>query len=118
MQIAQDARHNCKRYALGSQWCVSFFSPSHSPSITVDLVGIGLGPRNSFAPVREGKTSRVIENTENTQTTPFVVTFPKHRERLVSLPVKRQAVVNSANTVFALKLLMDQKFQVEDMTHR
>ncbi|KNZ74929.1 Heat shock 70 kDa protein [Termitomyces sp. J132] len=58
----------------------------------------------------EGKSSRVIENAEGARTTPSVVAFTKHGERLVGLPAKRQAVVNSANTVFAFKRLIGRKF--------
>lgn len=56
----------------------------------------------------EGQTARVIENAEGARTTPSVVAFTKH-ERLVGLPAKRQAVVNSANTVFAFKRLIGRK---------
>ena len=69
----------------------------------------------------EGKTSRVIENSEGARTTPSVVAFTKHGERLVGLPAKRQAVVNSANTVFAFKRLIGRQFKdaevKEDMKH-
>ena len=34
----------------------------------------------------EDKTSRVIENLEGAQTTPSIVVFTKHGERLVDLP--------------------------------
>jgi molecular chaperone DnaK len=69
----------------------------------------------------EGKTSRVIENAEGARTTPSVVAFTKHGERLVGLPAKRQAVVNSTNTVFAFKRLIGRQFKdaevKEDMKH-
>lgn len=69
----------------------------------------------------EGKTSRVIENAEGARTTPSVVAFTKHGERLVGLPAKRQAVVNSVNTVFAFKRLIGRKFTdkevKDDMKH-
>ena len=58
----------------------------------------------------EGKTAKVIENSEGARTTPSVVAFTKHGERLVGLPAKRQAVVNSANTVFAFKRLIGRQF--------
>jgi molecular chaperone DnaK len=41
----------------------------------------------------EGKTSRVIENSEGARTTPSVVAFTKHGELFVGLPAKRQVVV-------------------------
>jgi molecular chaperone DnaK (HSP70) len=69
----------------------------------------------------EGKTSRVIENSEGARTTPSVVAFTKHGERLVGLPAKRQAVVNPTNTVFAFKRLIGRQFKdkevQEDMAH-
>jgi len=85
------------------------------------VVGIDLGTTNSCVSVMEGKTSRVIENSEGARTTPSVVAFTKHGERLVGLPAKRQAVVNSQNTVFAFKRLIGRQFSdkevKEDMKH-
>jgi molecular chaperone DnaK len=52
--------------------------------------------------VIEGKTLHVIKNSEGAQTMPFMTMFTKHGECLVGLPARRQAVVNSQNTVFAL----------------
>lgn len=75
------------------------------------VVGIDLGTTNSCVSVMEGKTSRVIENSEGARTTPSVVAFAKHGERLVGLPAKRQAVVNSHNTVFAFKRLIGRQFK-------
>ena len=69
----------------------------------------------------EGQTAKVIENAEGARTTPSVVAFTKHGERLVGLPAKRQAVVNSSNTVFAFKRLIGRKFSdkevQDDMKH-
>lgn len=85
------------------------------------VVGIDLGTTNSCVSVMQGKDSLVIENAEGVRTTPSVVAFTKHGERLVGLPAKRQAVVNSANTVYAFKRLIgrmykDQEVQ-DDMKH-
>ena len=74
------------------------------------VVGIDLGTTNSCVAVMEGKTAKVIENAEGARTTPSVVAFTKHGERLVGLPAKRQAVVNSSNTVFAFKRLIGRQF--------
>ena len=63
----------------------------------------------------EGKTAKVIENSEGARTTPSVVAFTKHGERLVGLPAKRQAVVNSANTVFAFKRLIGRKYSDKEV---
>jgi molecular chaperone DnaK len=69
----------------------------------------------------EGKASKVIENSEGARTTPSIVAFTKHGERLVGLPAKRQAIVNASNTVFAFKRLIGRKFQdpevQSDMKH-
>jgi molecular chaperone DnaK (HSP70) len=69
----------------------------------------------------EGKTAKVIENAEGARTTPSIVAFTKHGERLVGLPAKRQAIVNSQNTVFAFKRLIGRKFSdpevQSDMRH-
>ncbi|KAF7792756.1 hypothetical protein EIP86_003854 [Pleurotus ostreatoroseus] len=85
------------------------------------VVGIDLGTTNSCVSIMEGQTARVIENSEGARTTPSVVAFTKHGERLCGLPAKRQAVVNSANTVFAFKRLIGRKFTdaevKEDMKH-
>ncbi|KAF8119413.1 heat shock protein 70 family [Boletus edulis] len=85
------------------------------------VVGIDLGTTNSCVSVMEGKSSRVIENSEGARTTPSVVAFTKHGERLVGLPAKRQAVVNSSNTVFGFKRLIGRQFKdvevQEDMKH-
>lgn len=90
-------------------------------SSTGPVVGIDLGTTNSCVAIMEGKTARVIENAEGARTTPSVVAFTKHGERLVGLPAKRQAVVNSTNTVSAFKRLIGRQFKdkevQEDMRH-
>ena len=65
--------------------------------------------------IMEGKTARVIENAEGARTTPSVVAFTKHGERLVGLPAKRQAVVNSSNTVFAFKRLIGRQYNDKEV---
>ncbi|KAI0653524.1 heat shock protein [Cubamyces menziesii] len=101
---------------------VNGFDPTVSDTYAPGpVVGIDLGTTNSCVAVMEGKTAKVIENAEGARTTPSVVAFTKHGERLVGLPAKRQAVVNSANTVFAFKRLIGRKFGdpevKEDMKH-
>lgn len=85
------------------------------------VIGIDLGTTNSCVAMMEGQTARVIENAEGARTTPSVVAFTKHAERLIGLPAKRQAVVNSANTVFAFKRLIGRQFKdkevQDDMRH-
>jgi molecular chaperone DnaK len=63
----------------------------------------------------QGKDSVVIENAEGQRTTPSVVAFTKHGERLVGLPAKRQAVVNPTNTVFAFKRLIGRQFKDKEV---
>ncbi|RDB25126.1 Heat shock protein [Hypsizygus marmoreus] len=99
----------------------SLIARNMNSKVNGPVIGIDLGTTNSCVSVMEGKTSRVIENAEGARTTPSVVAFTKHGERLVGLPAKRQAVVNSANTVFAFKRLIGRKFTdkevKEDMKH-
>jgi molecular chaperone DnaK len=57
----------------------------------------------------EGKSSKVIENTEGARTTPSVVAY-SDSEILVGAPAKRQAVSNSKNTIFAAKRLIGRTF--------
>ena len=63
----------------------------------------------------EGKTPRVIENAEGNRTTPSVVAFTKHGERLTGPPAKRQAVVNAQNTVFGFKRLIGRQFKDKEV---
>ncbi|KAG6899840.1 hypothetical protein C0993_006358 [Termitomyces sp. T159_Od127] len=93
----------------------SLFARNMNSKVNGPVIGIDLGTTNSCVSVMEGKSSRVIENAEGARTTPSVVAFTKHGERLVGLPAKRQAVVNSANTVFAFKRLIGRKFSDKEV---
>ncbi|KAG6332276.1 hypothetical protein ID866_6816 [Astraeus odoratus] len=99
----------------------SLIARNMNSKVTGPVVGIDLGTTNSCVSVMEGKQARVIENSEGARTTPSVVAFTKHGERLVGLPAKRQAVVNPTNTVFAFKRLVGRKFKdpevQEDIKH-
>ena len=75
------------------------------------VIGIDLGTTNSCVAIMEGKTPRVIENSEGSRTTPSVVAFSKESELLVGQPAKRQAVVNPENTFFATKRLIGRTFE-------
>ncbi|KAL4439475.1 hypothetical protein ABPG77_008804 [Micractinium sp. CCAP 211/92] len=75
-----------------------------------EVIGIDLGTTNSCVAVMDGKTPKVIENAEGQRTTPSVVAFTDKGERLVGLPAKRQAVTNSANTVYATKRLIGRMY--------
>ncbi|PLB34956.1 Hsp70 family protein [Aspergillus candidus] len=74
------------------------------------VIGIDLGTTNSAVAIMEGKTPKIIENTEGARTTPSVVGFAQDGERLVGIAAKRQAVVNPENTLFATKRLIGRKF--------
>ena len=84
---------------------------AHDILLQGPVIGIDLGTTNSCVSVMEGQQARVIENSEGARTTPSVIAFTKHGERLVGLPAKRQAVVNPSNTVFAFKRLIGRKFK-------
>ena len=73
------------------------------------IIGIDLGTTNSCVALMEGKSSKVIENTEGSRTTPSVVAY-SDSEILVGAPAKRQAVSNSKNTIFAAKRLIGRTF--------
>lgn len=74
------------------------------------IIGIDLGTTNSCVSVVEGTTSKVIENSEGTRTTPSVVAYIDDGEILVGAAAKRQAVTNPKNTIFAVKRLIGRKF--------
>jgi molecular chaperone DnaK len=72
------------------------------------VIGIDLGTTNSVVVVMEGKTPKVIFNSEGASTTPSVVAFAD-KERLVGRLAKNQAVTNPANTIFSIKRLIGRK---------
>jgi len=74
-------------------------------------IGIDLGTTNSCVAVMEGKTPKVIENSEGMRTTPSMVAFSGDGERLVGQAAKRQAVTNPENTLFAIKRLIGRTFE-------
>ena len=74
------------------------------------IIGIDLGTTNSCVAVMEGKTPKVIENSEGSRTTPSMVAFTGEGERLVGQSAKRQAVTNPENTLFAIKRLIGRTF--------
>ncbi len=75
------------------------------------IIGIDLGTTNSVVAVMEGGNATVVPNAEGNRTTPSVVAFSKSGERLVGITAKRQAVVNSENTVYSVKRLMGRRFE-------
>lgn len=74
------------------------------------VIGIDLGTTNSCVAVMEGKTAKVIENSEGARTTPSMVAFTENGEILVGQAAKRQAVTNPENTLFAIKRLIGRKY--------
>src|SRR3974390_2389770 len=84
----------------------------HSPARRMaKVLGIDLGTTNSCMAVMEGGEPVVIPNAEGGRTTPSVVAFTKSGERLVGQAAKRQAVVNSRNTVYSIKRFMGRKYE-------
>jgi molecular chaperone DnaK len=84
------------------------------------IIGIDLGTTNSCVAVAEttatGKLEvRIIPNAEGARTTPSIVAVSSMGDRLVGQTAKRQAVTNAANTVYAVKRLMGQKFKQSDV---
>jgi len=74
------------------------------------VIGIDLGTTNSCVAIMEGKTPKVIENSEGDRTTPSTLAFTKDGEVLVGQPAKRQAVTNPQNTLFAVKRLIGRRY--------
>ena len=75
------------------------------------IIGIDLGTTNSVAAVMEGGEPVVIPSAEGSRLFPSVVAVnPKTGERLVGQVAKRQAVINSHNTVFSVKRFMGRKY--------
>src|SRR5687767_4686142 len=72
-------------------------------------IGIDLGTTNCCVAVLEGGAVQIVPNKEGGRTTPTVVGFTDKGERLVGQIAKRQAVTNSANTVYAVKRLIGRK---------
>jgi len=81
-----------------------------SETVKGQVIGIDLGTTNSCVAVMEGKTAKVIENSEGARTTPSVVAFTGDGERLIGMPARRQAVTNAANTLSATKRLIGRRF--------
>ena len=85
------------------------------------VIGIDLGTTNSCVAVVETTGAanrievRIIPNSEGARTTPSVVGFPASGERLIGQAAKRQAVTNSANTVYAVKRLMGRKYDTPEV---
>ncbi|KAH3788920.1 heat shock protein hsp-6-like [Dreissena polymorpha] len=92
-----------------------------SEKVKGHVIGIDLGTTNSCVAIMEGKTGKVLENSEGARTTPSVIAFTKEGERLVGMPAKRQAVTNATNTFHATKRLIGRRYEdkevQKDMKH-
>jgi molecular chaperone DnaK len=73
------------------------------------IVGIDLGTTNSVVAVMEGGAPTVITSAEGSRLVPSVVAFTKTGERLVGQTAKRQAVINSENTIYSIKRFMGRR---------
>ncbi|GEQ67251.1 hypothetical protein JCM33374_g915 [Metschnikowia sp. JCM 33374] len=102
------ARNSCQNAAKR-------FVRHQSTAPSGPVIGIDLGTTNSAVAVMEGKTPKIIENSEGGRTTPSIVAFTKEGERLVGIPAKRQAVVNPENTLFATKRLIGRRFEDKEV---
>ncbi|MFW6082451.1 MAG: molecular chaperone DnaK [Chloroflexota bacterium] len=74
------------------------------------IIGIDLGTTNSVASVMEGGEPTVITTSEGGRLCPSIVAFNDRGERLVGQVAKRQAIVNSQNTIFSIKRLMGRRY--------
>jgi len=74
------------------------------------IIGIDLGTTNSAVAVMEGSQPTVITTAEGARLCPSQVAFNKNGERLVGQTAKRQAVVNSQNTIYSIKRFMGRRF--------
>ncbi len=75
------------------------------------IIGIDLGTTNSVVAVMEAGDPVVISSAEGGRLVPSVVAFTKSGERLVGQTAKRQAVVNSDNTVYSIKRFMGRRWE-------
>lgn len=74
------------------------------------IIGIDLGTTNSVVAVMEGGDPTVINTSEGGRLCPSVVAFSKNGERMVGQTAKRQAVINSENTVYSIKRFMGRRY--------
>ena len=82
------------------------------------IVGIDLGTTNSVIALMEGGQPTVIVNAEGSRTTPSVVAFQKTGERLVGQLARRQAVLNSENTVASVKRFIGRRYDEVEQERR
>ncbi|KAJ7507603.1 hypothetical protein B0H11DRAFT_2313758 [Mycena galericulata] len=74
----------CAGPGVASRSILDELHPRPRKSAVRPVVGIDLGTTNSCVLMMKGETFRVTENAEGARTTPSVVAFAKHAERLVA----------------------------------
>ncbi len=79
------------------------------------VIGIDLGTTNSCVAFVDNGEPVVIPNAEGSRTTPSVVSFGADGDRRVGNVAKRQAETNKENTVFAVKRLMGQEYDADEV---
>ena len=82
------------------------------------IVGIDLGTTNSVVAVMEGGSPTVIPTAEGSRLLPSVVAFLKNGERAVGQTAKRQAVVNSENTLYSVKRLIGRRYSETEIERK
>ena len=82
------------------------------------IIGIDLGTTNSVVSVMEGGQPTVISTAEGGRLCPSVVAFNKNGERLVGQTAKRQAVVNSENTIYSIKRFIGRHFEETEVERK
>ncbi len=82
------------------------------------IIGIDLGTTNSVVAVMEGGQPTVISTAEGGRLCPSVVAFNKNGERLVGQTAKRQAVINSENTIYSIKRFIGRRYEETDVERK
>ncbi|CCG22334.1 Ssc1 heat shock protein [Candida orthopsilosis Co 90-125] len=115
MLSARSSLRNVARQLPTTSRFAAVRAQSTAAAPTGQVIGIDLGTTNSAVAVMEGKTPKILENSEGGRTTPSIVAFTKDGERLVGIPAKRQAVVNPENTLFATKRLIGRRYEDKEV---
>ncbi len=82
------------------------------------IIGIDLGTTNSVVAVMEGGQPTVITTAEGGRLCPSVVAFNKNGERMVGQTAKRQAVINSENTLYSIKRFIGRRYEETEVERK
>jgi molecular chaperone DnaK len=82
------------------------------------IIGIDLGTTNSVVAVMEGGQPTVITTAEGGRLCPSVVAFNKNGERMVGQTAKRQAVINSENTLYSIKRFIGRHYEETEVERK